>query len=1203
MRKPRLSPRFAIAFAFAFCAAAACFTAFHRSSPISPPARYSPLDVTLGVPQPAGVVPNPSASAHALDSAVALMRSGRGEDFAHAIEAYLRPAVALDPKSLRARALLAHAYLGIQGNLVHGEEFFRTVTALLDPGPGPRSNVPYEYVLARIEYLRMLGREQDASELANAAVRSAAHPELLFQQALSQDHAGDKAGALSTLGRALALDGENPRFRLYEAILLRESGKVSEFDAAIDRVATANPHFEAALILRAELRAGRKDFQGAAHDLNEAFRSRALDVGKREDAIKAAVTTLVGLGYPRKALEFAALLDGAAAIDAELGIRADASIREAREKLAGSDDFKALFALVKAVEADRENSLALTVLARAYEDRRETFEAIDRYKKAIASPRGHEPEAVYRLARIYLERYDHEALERLLGAATPADNADGRLEYLRALHEVQRHDPDAAEAHFRAALAAAPRFAPLYDSLGSRAAEHRDDLLAQYYYSAALRADPRDEEALYGQASALFNLESPSRAIGFLRARLLEHPNDASLLTLKAMIHLRAGDQLAGKSDLQNAIRANPRYAKAFLRLGDLVRDEGNRQIDYNAKRHSYRYALASFEMYSKLEPNDPAGYKLTADLYFDIRDLGAAAKNYHKVLELTPSYPGVSLRLAQIARNGGDIARAEELLRKEIQVDPAGCDAAWVELGNLNMARRDFDEAYRAFTEATRLNQNNADAFFGLGVVHHLRGAYDNALAVFARTQRLDPLKADIYWQQGLIYQKLRDRRRAIQAFVTYKGIVREASFLAKADEKIREIDYSETAPDSQSPGSGRGLASAAGPVIPLFERLHRKWLETDFLSGAPIAVSAPETAPSGAKRFANQFVEFEVPNGWECAKDSDAWICRSTDPAARREAVVVVSATKKDPGTDELANYQSHLERPRSYQLLSGAIAKSDPKFVKEIDIAGRTWIDSLHGGSEVPGFYTRYFATVEEDVGVGLAFTVRNDRFDHYGTEIDRIVKTLRAYRRARLEGNEKAENAPMDPAVPSRVIVEGRYEDLPPEQKKAVDSAYAGILAAFEKRDFATMKADTAAVLALLSDFKDTRSYEAIASRGLAALAEEKERQERMDRMQKVREEVARLEINGERVVACVEKHPEARDALKPVADAVYALDPNNLKVAQWHSRVAQALVAAALKNERRRHPKKSPFPDPRLCDAEKLAADATPGATRRPASTR
>ncbi len=105
-------------------------------------------------------------------------------------------------------------------------------------------------------------------------------------------------------------------------------------------------------------------------------------------------------------------------------------------------------------------------------------------------------------------------------------------------------------------------------------------------------------------------------------------------------------------------------------------------------------------------------------------------------------------------------------------------------------MAKKDFQSATKAFTEAAHINEKNSDALFGLGVVYHLQGSYDNALSLFTRVIKLDPLKADVYWQMGLIYQKQNNRVKAMQAFTNYKGIVRDPASIGKADDKIRELN-----------------------------------------------------------------------------------------------------------------------------------------------------------------------------------------------------------------------------------------------------------------------------------------------------------------------------------------------------------------------------------------------------------------------------
>jgi tetratricopeptide (TPR) repeat protein len=271
---------------------------------------------------------------------------------------------------------------------------------------------------------------------------------------------------------------------------------------------------------------------------------------------------------------------------------------------------------------------------------------------------------------------------------------------------------------------------------------------------------------------------------------------------------LQPNELAAQKSSLQAAIRRDPKQPENFLKLGDLSREEGDRATDIKLKRHSYRYALASYEMAAKLSPGKAEPLMRTAELYFAIRDLKAAAKNYQLALALEPNFPGAQLRLAQISRNDGDPAEAERLLQAEVKANPDQQDA-WVELGNLHMSRvsQDFKElapASKAFAEALRMNPLNSPALFGLGFVRHLEGRFPEALELFAKVTQLEPKHYDVFWQIGLIHERQHDNAQAIAAFRAYRRILSEeggsgnAMALRRADDKIRSL--SSLAPPTES-------------------------------------------------------------------------------------------------------------------------------------------------------------------------------------------------------------------------------------------------------------------------------------------------------------------------------------------------------------------------------------------------------------------
>jgi hypothetical protein len=148
-------------------------------------------------------------------------------------------------------------------------------------------------------------------------------------------------------------------------------------------------------------------------------------------------------------------------------------------------------------------------------------------------------------------------------------------------------------------------------------------------------------------------------------------------------------------------------------------------------------------------------------------------------------------------------------------------------------------------------------------------------------------------------------------------------------------------------------------------------------------------------AKRFTSQYTEFELPAGWACALEGTEWVCQSTNAQRKKEAIIILAA-KIRGSQDSLDAYSSYLKKPKTFTLPGGKTQVSEAKYAKFSEINKHRWIDSLHLASEVPGFYTRYLATVKEDLGVAVTFSVGKDFYAAYQGIFDKIVASLRVFR---------------------------------------------------------------------------------------------------------------------------------------------------------------------------------------------------------------
>ncbi len=148
-------------------------------------------------------------------------------------------------------------------------------------------------------------------------------------------------------------------------------------------------------------------------------------------------------------------------------------------------------------------------------------------------------------------------------------------------------------------------------------------------------------------------------------------------------------------------------------------------------------------------------------------------------------------------------------------------------------------------------------------------------------------------------------------------------------------------------------------------------------------------------AKRFTNDYVEFELPPLWECAREGGEWICQSTNKDRQKEAIMILAAKVRGE-QDAIDRYQAYLKTAKSFILPGGRTQVSEPTYTKLTEVNTHNWVDSMHLASEVPGFYTRYLATTESDIGVVVTFSVSKEHYAAYKAAMDALVASLRVFR---------------------------------------------------------------------------------------------------------------------------------------------------------------------------------------------------------------
>lgn len=114
--------------------------------------------------------------------------------------------------------------------------------------------------------------------------------------------------------------------------------------------------------------------------------------------------------------------------------------------------------------------------------------------------------------------------------------------------------------------------------------------------------------------------------------------------------------------------------------------------------------------------------------------------------------------------------------------------------------------------------------------------------------------------------------------------------------------------------------------------------------------------------RRLHTSAFKLELPEGWSSNVEGNEMVMQPLELLARAEMIAIV-AVKGVASEDDLRKYVVHLMKPRPKKDLAGQHYYSTLLWSHYIELNGQVWADAMHLGSEIPGFYTRYLATLHD------------------------------------------------------------------------------------------------------------------------------------------------------------------------------------------------------------------------------------------------
>ena len=324
-------------------------------------------------------------------------------------------------------------------------------------------------------------------------------------------------------------------------------------------------------------------------------------------------------------------------------------------------------------------------------------------------------------------------------------------------------------AAYRAAVDAAPRYAPAHLNLGIGLEAAGDAGGALQSYERALALDPADPYVNYNLGKLLCTREDPERAERLLRRALECKPGLAEANVVLANLYDARGDLRAAAAQLEAVLKQRPQYLGALLnyaavlqKMGRwrdaesalrraLVADPGN--IDalnalgsLTSQQGRLAEARECYEKVAALRPDLAGAHWIVGNVLADQGRLDDAVVRYREALALEPGLIEARRSLCLVLFEQGRPADAIACLR-ELLSRHADFANGHLSLGNLLCGAGRLDEAANSLQRALALKPDLAQAQVSLGNIHRTRDDVDEAIRCYRKSLSLEPECVEARW------------------------------------------------------------------------------------------------------------------------------------------------------------------------------------------------------------------------------------------------------------------------------------------------------------------------------------------------------------------------------------------------------------------------------------------------------------------------
>lgn len=257
-----------------------------------------------------------------------------------------------------------------------------------------------------------------------------------------------------------------------------------------------------------------------------------------------------------------------------------------------------------------------------------------------------------------------------------------------------------------------------------------------------IERNPKDDALLAERARLLLNMHRTQEALYDIARAIEMQPNEADYRLLQADIYFASGDATGCYKALGEAERLAPKSNEVQLKMGEV-----------SFYRKDYERSLRHLTKVTEQDPDNRTALSLKAFIYKEQGDTANAVVLLRRVCDIYPDYAPAfeTLGVLYAARCN---PLAVEYLSTAMRLDPNNTNILYA-LGMYYQDVEQYDEAEKYYHQMLDLNPASADAWNNLGYIALAGGDAERAADCFDKALEADPNNEYALANRQLVIEK----------------------------------------------------------------------------------------------------------------------------------------------------------------------------------------------------------------------------------------------------------------------------------------------------------------------------------------------------------------------------------------------------------------------------------------------------------------